>query len=121
MQTSVCLRKYVNATGDEEFLFECGAEMLVETARLWRDLGFFSARKGGKFCINGVTGPDEDNTVVNNNTYTNLMARENLRFAAETMSRPSGREPEALNALIQEDRAPAERGGGMETGGRKHW
>ncbi len=52
--------------------------MLVETARLWRDLGFFSERNDGKFCIHGVTGPDEYNTVVNNNTYTNLMARENL-------------------------------------------
>jgi len=79
------LRKYVNATGDEEFLWEYGAEMLVETARLWRDLGFFSPRKEGKFCINGVTGPDEYKTVVNNNTYTNLMARENLRYAVETV------------------------------------
>src|SRR5258705_4644424 len=41
------LRKYVNATGDQEFLFECGAEMVVETARLWCDLGFFSGRKNG--------------------------------------------------------------------------
>src|SRR5258706_7866589 len=29
------LRKYVQATGDEAFLRDCGAEMLVETARLW--------------------------------------------------------------------------------------
>src|SRR5215469_6611211 len=36
------LRKYVNITGDEEFLFQYGAEMLVETARFWYDLGFFS-------------------------------------------------------------------------------
>jgi len=79
------LRKYVEATGDEAFLQEEGAEILVETARLWRDLGFFSKRAGGKFCIHGVTGPDEYNTVVNNNTYTNLMARENLRYAAETV------------------------------------
>ena len=42
------LRKYVNATGDQEFLFECGAEMLVETARLWCSLGFFLADKGWK-------------------------------------------------------------------------
>ena len=34
------LRKYVQATGDEAFLRECGAEMLAETARLWLDLGF---------------------------------------------------------------------------------
>src|SRR5262249_37221677 len=81
------LRKYVNATGDEEFLFHYGAEMLVETARFWQDLGFFSSRKEGKFCINGVTGPDEYKTVVNNNTYTNLMARENLRYAVEIVER----------------------------------
>jgi alpha,alpha-trehalose phosphorylase len=81
------LRKYVNATGDYEFLYNCGAEMLVETARLYFDLGFFSPRKGGKFCINGVTGPDEYKTVVNNNTFTNLMARENLRYAVDTIGR----------------------------------
>ena len=79
------LRKYVQATGDEQFLRDCGAEMLVETARLWLDLGFYSDAKGGKFCINSVTGPDEYNTVVNNNAYTNLMARENLRYAAQTV------------------------------------
>jgi alpha,alpha-trehalose phosphorylase len=86
---------------DEEFLCECGAEMLVETARLWYDLGFFSARKGWKFCINGVTGPDEYKTVVNNNTYTNLMARENLRFAAETLRRLQIEKPQVLEALIR--------------------
>jgi alpha,alpha-trehalose phosphorylase len=67
------------------FLRNFGAEMLVETARLWVDLGFYSDAKGGKFCINGVTGPDEYNAVVNNNAYTNLMARENLRYAAEVV------------------------------------
>ncbi|MBN2320435.1 MAG: glycoside hydrolase family 65 protein [Acidobacteria bacterium] len=78
------MRKYVNATGDQEFLIDYGAEMLVGTARMWNDLGFFSKKKGGKFCINGVTGPDEYNTVVDNNLFTNLMARENLRYAAQT-------------------------------------
>ena len=77
--------KYVDVTGDREFLHEYGAEMLVETARLWFDLGFFSERKDGRFCIHRVTGPDEYTTVVNNNTYTNLMARENLRYAADAV------------------------------------
>jgi alpha,alpha-trehalose phosphorylase len=95
------LRKYVNATGDEEFLWEYGAEMLVETARLWEDLGCFSPRKEGKFCINGVTGPDEYKTVVNNNTYTNLMARENLRYAVETVEALQLKKPEAFQALVQ--------------------
>jgi alpha,alpha-trehalose phosphorylase len=94
------LRKYVQATGDEPFLQDCGAEMLVETARLWVDLGFYSETKGGKFCINGVTGPDEYNAVVNNNAYTNLMARENLRYAAETVKSLQSTQPDAYNALV---------------------
>jgi len=93
------LRKYVQATGDESFLQDCGAEMLVETARLWLDLGFNSDAKGGKFCINSVTGPDEYNTVVNNNAYTNLMARENLRYAAQTIESLRATKPDAYNAL----------------------
>ena len=80
------LKKYVNVTGDLELLYREGAEMLVETARLWSDLGFYSKREGGKFCIHGVTGPDEYNTVVNDNAFTNLMARENLRYAVEVVN-----------------------------------
>jgi alpha,alpha-trehalose phosphorylase len=94
------LRKYVQATGDERFLLDYGAEMLVETARLWLDLGFYSETKGGKFCINSVTGPDEYNTVVNNNAYTNLMARENLRYASDTVEALRTKEPDAYLALV---------------------
>src|SRR5246500_3331978 len=95
------LRKYVQATGDEAFLRTYGAEMLVETARLWLDLGFYSDAKGGRFCINAVTGPDEYTAVVNNNAYTNLMARENLRYAAEVVESLRTSEVEAYNALAQ--------------------
>ena len=94
------LRKYVQATGDEQFLHDRGAEMLVETARLWLDLGFYSEAKGGKFCINGVTGPDEYNTVVNNNAYTNLMARENLRYAVQTIETLQSTKPESYVGLV---------------------
>ncbi len=94
------LRKYVLATGDEPFLWNYGAEMLVETARLWRDLGFYSGAKGGRFCINSVTGPDEYNTVVNNNAFTNLMARENLRYAARTVEVLRTANPEAYDTLV---------------------
>jgi alpha,alpha-trehalose phosphorylase len=95
------LRKYVQATGDEAFLRDYGAEMLVETARLWLSLGFFSEAKGGKFCINSVTGPDEYNTVVNNNAYTNLMARENLRYATQTVDALRTADPDAYNTLVR--------------------
>jgi alpha,alpha-trehalose phosphorylase len=94
------LRKYVQATGDELFLRDCGAEMLVETARLWLDLGFYSDAKGGKFCINGVTGPDEYKAVVNNNAYTNLMAGENLLYAAQVVELLRATHPDDYKALV---------------------
>src|SRR5207248_5107892 len=94
------IMKYVDVTGDRDFLYECGAEILVETARLWYDLGFFSERKDGRFCIDRVTGPDEYTTVVNNNTYTNLMARENLRFAADAVEQLREASPDHYKALV---------------------
>ena len=94
------LRKYVQATGDEQFLQNYGAEMLVETARLWADLGFYSEAKGGRFCINGVTGPDEYNAVVNNNAYTNLMARENLRYASQVVESLRTTDEDAYRVLV---------------------
>jgi len=78
------IKIYMEVTQDYEFLLLYGAEILFETARLWADLGFFSNEKGGKFCINCVTGPDEYTAIVNNNFYTNLMAKENLEYAYNT-------------------------------------
>jgi alpha,alpha-trehalose phosphorylase len=75
------IKRYVDVRGDRELLKEVGAEILVETARLWAGLGFFGGT--GAFHIHGVTGPDEYTTVVNDNAFTNLMARHNLRYAAE--------------------------------------
>jgi alpha,alpha-trehalose phosphorylase len=47
-----------------------------------------------------VTGPDEYNTVVNNNAYTNLMARENLRYAAQTVESLRETHPDSFSALV---------------------
>src|SRR5699024_6826018 len=74
------LVKYVWATGDEDFLIREGVDILVETARMWVSLGFFA--EDGQFHIHGVTGPDEYTTVVDNNLFTNAMARFNLLAAA---------------------------------------
>lgn len=93
------MKKYVEITGDRAFLYREGAEMLIETARLWYDLGFFSDRENGQFCIHSVTGPDEYNTVVNNNLYTNVMAQENLRYAVSTLTDLQQSQPERFNDL----------------------
>jgi alpha,alpha-trehalose phosphorylase len=94
------LRTYLRVRGDTGFVDELGAEVLVETARLWEDLGFHGT--DGRFHIHGVTGPDEYTTVVNDNTYTNLMARLNLRTAAEVVRSLAVQDPAAYRALADE-------------------
>ena len=71
--------RYYLATGDEAYLAQEGAEILIETARLWMDTGNWHE---GRFVINDVTGPDEYTCIVNNNYYTNACARYNLRWAS---------------------------------------
>jgi alpha,alpha-trehalose phosphorylase len=95
------VRKYVEVSGDNDFLRQYGAEILIETARFWRDLGFFSERKDGRFCINGVTGPDEYSALVNNNYFTNLMARENLRYAAIAVRTLERTNPDTFQELAR--------------------
>ncbi len=87
------LRKYVMSTGDESLLREGGAEVVFETARLWADLGHFIPDKAGAFCIGCVTGPDEYTALVDNNYYTNLMARENLEYAVQIARRMRTADP----------------------------
>jgi alpha,alpha-trehalose phosphorylase len=77
--------RHVDWTGDEEFERDCALPMLAETARLWMSLGYYGADE--LFHIDGVTGPDEYSAIVDDNTYTNLMAARNLRFAARAARR----------------------------------
>ena len=113
------IRKYVEATGDEAFLREYGAEILIETARFWVDLGGYIDRQERRFCINGVTGPDEYTAVVNNNYFTNIMAREDLRYACETVRSLQTRRPDAFERLQAktgfEDKEVVELGDGGAT------
>ncbi|WP_431948538.1 glycoside hydrolase family 65 protein [Actinacidiphila sp. bgisy167] len=76
---------YVSLTGDEDFERETGVEILVETARMWHSLGHHDPH--GNFHIDGVTGPDEYSAIADDNVYTNLMARANLRAAADIVER----------------------------------
>jgi alpha,alpha-trehalose phosphorylase len=95
------MHHYNRVTGDLGFMLDRGAEALVETARLWLDLGFFSDRRDGAFCIHGVTGPDEYTTVVDNNAYTNLMAREHLEIAVRVIEWLQASDPQAYAELAR--------------------
>ena len=93
------LSLYLQVTGDREYLKEKGAELLAETARIWADVGSFAECRGGRYCICCVTGPDEYNVLVDNNFYTNLMAREHLRDAAAALRWLMKEEPAAYERL----------------------
>ena len=77
--------RYLCVRDDPAFERTIGVELLVETARLWRSLGHHDA--SGAFRIDGITGPDEYSAIADNNVYTNLMARRNLRAAADAVER----------------------------------
>jgi len=73
--------QYWQATGDEEFLRNAGAEILLETGRFWASRVRLEADGCGH--IRDVIGPDEYHEHVDDGAYTNVMARWNIRRAIE--------------------------------------
>ena len=91
--------RYLDATDDADFEREVAAEILIQTARLWRSLGHHDA--DGQFRIDGVTGPDEYSAIADNNVYTNLVAQQNLAVAADVAARQPA-EAERLGVTDEE-------------------
>lgn len=75
---------YVHVTGDTAFLQAEGAEMLVQICRFLASRGQWSAK--GKFGYYAVMGPDEFQMMVNNNAYTNYMAKRTFEFALDVLA-----------------------------------
>lgn len=75
---------YFQATGDDAFMLEAGAEILIETARFWAS----RVRYGDdhRYHIDHVIGPDEYHDDVNDNVYTNLMAQCNVEYALDIVT-----------------------------------
>jgi trehalose/maltose hydrolase-like predicted phosphorylase len=76
---------YIAWTGDLRFLHRRGAELLTETARYWASRIEVDDDATGH--IRGVIGPDEYHERVDDNAFTNVMARHNLRLAADVCHR----------------------------------
>jgi len=76
---------YARATGDEDFLRGPGLEILIETARFWASR--VHRGEDGLFHIDRVIGPDEYHEEINDNAFTNWMARRNLRAAIAAAQR----------------------------------
>ncbi|MCX0326191.1 glycoside hydrolase family 65 protein [Apilactobacillus kunkeei] len=91
---------YYQATHDMEFLKDYGFEMLLETARFFREFGTW-AKKDGKtvFEFHTVTGPDEYTAMVDNNYFTNRMAQNNFNLAYKLGLVLMEKDPEAFGKL----------------------
>lgn len=74
---------YTNVTGDTVFLCTKGVEMLVQICRFLASRGQWSPK--GKFGYYAVMGPDEFQMMVNNNAYTNYMAKRTFEFTLKTL------------------------------------
>lgn len=74
--------RYWEATRDRDFMRQAGVEMLVETARFWASR---CTPAEGSLHIRGVVGPDEYHHSVDDNAYTNWMARFNVERAVEAV------------------------------------
>ena len=94
------LAKFMHATADIAFLANGAIDIAVETARMWFTLGFWRSNAGETFHIHGVTGPDEYTTVVNDNLFTNVMARFNLSYAARSVRALAEQRPEAYTRMV---------------------
>lgn len=91
---------YVHVTGDRDFLWQYGAEMLLQIAR-FQESRVERSSKTGKFGFYGVMGPDEFHMMVNNNAYTNYMGMRTLRYAGAVLREMEECLPERYRALAE--------------------
>lgn len=92
------LWQYYMITKDEEFMLKYGYEILFETAIFWASRIEWNEEKQ-EYHINDVIGPDEYKEHVNNNAFTNYMAKWNLNLAIEYYEKIKEEKPEVFNKL----------------------
>jgi kojibiose phosphorylase len=91
--------QYWRATGDDDWFVRHGAELVLDTAK------YFAARaepgEDGRFHYNEVIGPDEYHEHVNDNAFTNGMARWNIRTALEVLDWVRANHPDKATDLVE--------------------
>ncbi|MGO1638100.1 MAG: hypothetical protein ACTHYS_06585 [Ancrocorticia populi] len=92
------LAQYVDRTGDSEFMWRCGVEILVETSRYWVDRVDWG--EDGQAHLINIMGPDEYSPMTRDNAYTNWMVRFNLNQAVTWATAMKRDAPEAWAELI---------------------
>jgi maltose phosphorylase len=91
---------YVNISDDIEFLYDYGAEMLIEISRFLESRGSWNAGKTN-FSFFSVMGPDEFHMMVNHNCYTNYMAKKTFEYTEKTLAAMERNTPEKYAAFCK--------------------
>ena len=92
--------QYWHVTGDDEFMRDYGAEMLLGTAEFWASRAQWNP-ESGYYEIDNVIGPDEWHEHVNNNAYTNYMAKWNIQIAIHALHWLRSNAPDKAKELTQ--------------------
>ena len=77
---------YHRYTDDYSYIPEKGLEVLIAIARFWQQRATYSTNKN-KYVILGVTGPNEYENNVNNNWYTNYLAKWCIDYAIDLINK----------------------------------
>lgn len=91
---------YNKLCDDKEFLFNQGIELLMQISRYYANRGEFSPLNGD-FGLYGVMGPDEYHMNVNNNAYTNVMAKKTFEFTLDVIERMKKEAPDLLRKVSE--------------------
>lgn len=91
---------YYRLTGDEGLLMDGGIETILECARFLYSYSYFKKDKK-RYELPDVTGPDEYHERVNNNAFTNAMAKYTLETALEALKLLREKYPERYDALVE--------------------
>lgn len=91
---------YVNILNDRDFLYTRGLEMLIQICRMLAARGQWNS-KGDTFGYYSVMGPDEFQMMVNNNCYTNLMAKKTFEYTIHVIDGMKVENPSALSKVME--------------------
>jgi kojibiose phosphorylase len=97
---AIAMWEYFKVTGDDSILLEGGAEVILECARFYYSYAYFKKDKN-RYEVLDVIGPDEYHERVNNNAFTNMVAKATFEIACATVSYLADHHPDALAALIK--------------------
>jgi nigerose phosphorylase len=97
---AIAMWEYFKLTGDDSLLLEGGAEVILECARFYYSYAYFKKDKN-RYEILDVIGPDEYHERVNNNLFTNMVAKVTFEIANATVKYMKEKHPAQFDALIK--------------------